>query len=339
MEDQNKESLSRQYLLRTLTESEMTRLEEEYFADNDAFEELEIAEDELIDAYLRNELSGEERKFFETSFLASPRLARRVELGKTLVQATSRQRDHQRADATQVIHQPTSTQQRSSDRVVKSWSLKNIFWPGSLSQRVAFAALVLIMVIGGAALFADRLRLQRETERLATARERLEQQNQELIAQNSRQTSETDRLAEALRAQQEENARLNDQVERNLNKPPQPATEIPILLFVSGSRGGGTSPRVSVPATPSVFVLKIALEADEYQRYSATIKTADERIIRGPQELKPSATREGKMLIWKLSSTRFTPDDYIVTVSGKLPSGKAEEIAAYTFRVSRNANR
>ena len=335
-EDQNKESVSKEYLLRTLTETEMTRLEEKYFANHEAFEQLEIAEDELVDAYVRNNLSSEERMRFEKNFLALPRVARRVAFAKTLVHATSRPN----ASIPQVIDQPISAREQSisSDRVVKTWSWKAAFWRLPFLQRAAFASVVLVIFIGGLLLFVDWLRLRQETRQLAAARDMLRQQNQELLAQKDRQTSESDRLAESLKTQQQETARLNEQIERNLTKPPQAALEVPVLLFVSGSRGGGANPRVKIPATPSIFALQIVLEADEYQRYAVTIKTADERVISGPHELKPRATHEGKVLVWKLSSTRFTPNDYIVTVSGITPSGKPEEIAAYTFQVSGNAS-
>ena len=336
-EDQTKESLSKQYLLRTLTESEMTRLEEQYFADHEAFEQLEIAEDELVDAYVRNKLSSEERMLFEKNFLALPRVTSRIEFAKTLVYVTSRQK----ADITNVIEQPLAGREQSvaSDRVLKSWSWKAIFWPSSFAQRAAFASVVLAVFISGTLLLVDSLRLRKETRQLAVARDALEKQNQELLAQNNKQTSERDRLIENLKTQQEENARLNEQIERNLTKTPQAAIEIPILLFVSGSRAGGANPRVKVPAAPSIFALQIALEADDYQRYAVTIKTADERVVSGPRELKTRATREGRVLVWKLSSSRFTPNDYIVKVSGITTSGKPEEIAAYTFSVSGNGNR
>ena len=54
------------YLLGDLSEDEKTRMEEAFFADNARFEELELAEEELIDAYVRDNLSLKERRQFQT---------------------------------------------------------------------------------------------------------------------------------------------------------------------------------------------------------------------------------------------------------------------------------
>ena len=53
--------------------AEREHIESEYFEDEDAFEEMLTAEDDLIDAYARGELTGEERQRFEKRFVSSLR--------------------------------------------------------------------------------------------------------------------------------------------------------------------------------------------------------------------------------------------------------------------------
>src|SRR6185295_1727850 len=67
-----------------LSSEEMARLEESYFSTDAQFEELEIAEDELIDSYVRGELSKGERQAFEQSLLCSPRLMERLEFAQVM---------------------------------------------------------------------------------------------------------------------------------------------------------------------------------------------------------------------------------------------------------------
>ncbi|HEV7799236.1 MAG TPA: hypothetical protein VGO73_13840, partial [Pyrinomonadaceae bacterium] len=50
----------RQYLLRQLSDGDQRTIEQRLLTEDDLFEELEIAEDELIDEYLAEELSEEE---------------------------------------------------------------------------------------------------------------------------------------------------------------------------------------------------------------------------------------------------------------------------------------
>ena len=70
------------YLLGSLSEEERATLEEKYFSDDTAFEEMQIAEEELIDQYVRAELSNEDRARFAAMVARSPRLAERVEFAR-----------------------------------------------------------------------------------------------------------------------------------------------------------------------------------------------------------------------------------------------------------------
>ena len=70
------------YLLGSLSEEERANLEEKYFSDDSAFEEMEIAEEELIDRYIRGELSNEDTERFAAMVAQSPRLAEYVEFAR-----------------------------------------------------------------------------------------------------------------------------------------------------------------------------------------------------------------------------------------------------------------
>ncbi|HJY33685.1 MAG TPA: hypothetical protein VJ260_02475, partial [Vicinamibacterales bacterium] len=56
------------YLLGTLTEEEQVQVEDRAFADGDYMSALETAEADLIDAYVRGELSQSDRRSFELQF-------------------------------------------------------------------------------------------------------------------------------------------------------------------------------------------------------------------------------------------------------------------------------
>ena len=55
----------RQYLLGMLPEVEQTTLENEFLNDDEQFEQMVAAENELVDAYVRNQLTAEERRQFD----------------------------------------------------------------------------------------------------------------------------------------------------------------------------------------------------------------------------------------------------------------------------------
>jgi hypothetical protein len=66
------------YLLQELTEEEAERFEEQCFAEEEWPDDLDSAEQELIDAYLRNELSKARRRRFETNYLTTDTRKARV---------------------------------------------------------------------------------------------------------------------------------------------------------------------------------------------------------------------------------------------------------------------
>lgn len=73
-----------QYLLGELPEEQANALEKEYFADDALFESLGAAETDLLDEYVRGELSASEREAFERRLSASPSLGARVAHARAL---------------------------------------------------------------------------------------------------------------------------------------------------------------------------------------------------------------------------------------------------------------
>lgn len=73
------------YLLGELSEDQQSELEQRYFADDELFERLIVVEDELIDRYVRDESSDEERQRIETYFLRSPARRKRLMFTQALM--------------------------------------------------------------------------------------------------------------------------------------------------------------------------------------------------------------------------------------------------------------
>lgn len=74
----------RRYLLRELDQDQQQRIEQRLLTEDDLFEELEIAEDELIDEYLNEKLSEDERERFEQNFLATPERQQKMRFSRSL---------------------------------------------------------------------------------------------------------------------------------------------------------------------------------------------------------------------------------------------------------------
>jgi anti-sigma factor RsiW len=74
----------RRYLLGSLSEEEAAELESLYFASDEVFEDLLAEEDDLVDAYVADELPPDERSRFDRLLPVSSRLRNRVETARAL---------------------------------------------------------------------------------------------------------------------------------------------------------------------------------------------------------------------------------------------------------------
>ena len=87
------DAAKRAYLLGLLASEEATRLEEGFFAEESVFEELVLAEDDLIDEYVDGRLADDERNVFEDRLRERPELRARVDARRPLCEALRRRRD------------------------------------------------------------------------------------------------------------------------------------------------------------------------------------------------------------------------------------------------------
>ena len=83
------ETLFLKYLLGDLSEDRQVDVEDRAFADREVLDALEAAEADLIDAWVRGELSPSERRAFERRFLTSPQRRNKVEFARALAKVTS----------------------------------------------------------------------------------------------------------------------------------------------------------------------------------------------------------------------------------------------------------
>jgi hypothetical protein len=80
----NQSDKTRRYLLGQLSDNERATLEERLLVDPSFYEELAIAEDELVDDYLTNDLSSEDREQFERYFLQAPDRPQKLRFNQAL---------------------------------------------------------------------------------------------------------------------------------------------------------------------------------------------------------------------------------------------------------------
>src|SRR5215831_11007555 len=165
MNRSERSALMARYILGQLSEEERARVEEEYFADSDFFEEMVAVENDLIDSYVAGRLSGVELQQFENHFLSNPEHRERVEFARSLLGSGPK----------------AERSGESSRQAGATWRLR---WPAP-ALRFAAAAVFLGLLACGIWLAMSNIRLGEELAQMRSSQTKLEQEQQELQRKNA----------------------------------------------------------------------------------------------------------------------------------------------------------
>lgn len=153
-----REILIQRYLLGQVSAEEREELENHYFGDDDLFEEMVAAENDMIDAYVSGKLGAGERKQFENYFLSTPERQERVEFAESLMQHGS---------------------PRGATEAKRGW----LDLRGFSGMRLALATVLLIVVAGASWLAIVNRKLIHQLEAARDAQADAQRQAQELSRQ------------------------------------------------------------------------------------------------------------------------------------------------------------
>jgi hypothetical protein len=300
------------YLLDDLPETEQAAVEQEYFADQEKFEEVWAAENELVDRYVRGRLPRGERELFERNYLQSPKHRERVALARKLLEAADRQ-----VAESGVAPQVGATAPSLWSRLMEALGIPPI--PRLLLPATAF--LLLISVCSW----------------LAIERGRLNDELGKTKAQLSDQQRREREIAGQLAAEQEQSGKLRSEIDRLLEtiapSPPQPRPSILsfLLTTILSTRANGNTQEMTIPRQTDLVRLQIKREQVDSRRFQAAIRRVGGHQVWNQRSLQP---REGVITV-NVPADKLPLDDYILTLSAVTPSGKTELIEEYSFRVIR----
>lgn len=285
------------YLLGALSEAETERLDELSVADDRFAADLDAAENDLVDAYVRGALAGDTLQRFETHYLSSPAGRAKVAFARAL-------RKYPTAGAA-LPHAATAPGRPRALRPPMQWSL-------------AAAAIVLLGVAGY--LVAENSRLKRQ---LLDVRAGLEGRQQQLEQQ--------------LQREQSANADARQELERlrqSLAQRQAPAPLLAAFVLVPPTRGVGEIPTLSIPRGTGAVSLQINLEADDFPTYRVAVRDpAAGQIIWRSAVLRSAARGGAKALSIALDAALLQPRLYTVEVVGVRASGTAETVGNYPIRI------
>jgi len=303
--------LAKRFLLGNVSESERAEIEDSFLAQDDVYQELLIAEDDLIDAYVRGELPASERELFERWCSASQHRRERVEFAKTLLNS-----DSQKAAAVVSASMPQGP--------VSWWrSLARAFITRRPALSFAFAAALLAIVLGGLWLWMDRQRTRRPPQQAQT------------MPPTPVTPSELSTPFATAKQQQptrdEENSNRTPARETPKRTAPVIATFTLLPGLVRSENGAGP---LVLPAGVTEVRLRLTLEGEAYKKYRATLSTPEGSKVWSRELTNGSSTKSAQLAL-SIPADLLKVGDYVLGLSGANAGGKWQGVADYSFRISR----
>lgn len=302
--------LAKRFLLGNVSESERAETEDLFLANDDFYQELLIAEDDLIDAYVRGELPASEHALFEQWRLASERRQERVEFARTLFDSVSNKAAAPVASAL------------VSDRAVFWW--RSGF--GAMAIRrpalgFAFATALIVIVLGGLWLLTGRRQTGPQPEQ----------------AQGTEPTPVAPRESSGppTTAKQEPPTIEEKNADRTLANE-TPKRTVPVVAtftllpgVVRSERGAGP---LVLPAGATEVRLRLTLEGATYRKYRATLSTPEGAKV-WSRDVSKGPSMKSAHLTLSFPAELLKGGDYVLDLSGANAAGKWESVSDYSFRV------
>ncbi|MDQ3255578.1 MAG: hypothetical protein M3R15_17045 [Acidobacteriota bacterium] len=314
-QEDSTEQLFVRYLLGELTEDEQSSFEGRHFNDPHSVELLEVVRDDLIDAYLDDQLSPHDRERFENYFLASPHHAQKLAFAESFKNVLS--------DA------PHAEVASSNMPAQHSWwpSLPN-FTRTRLSF-TAMAAAVLLVAVGGFLL----LRVVRQPHDPIVREESMandadiKNPNPDQSSEENNSNADQPNPNQNLRPESRNTSQLAEQSE------PRPRTQTITFLLTAGVRGiEEAKPLVMTKDTKSVQLL-VDRPAGEYESYLVSLGTVEGEEIwsRKIRRLRPA--KSGQNIMLTVPADLLANRDYLLRINGVDLKGELEAVSQYYFRV------
>jgi len=310
------------YLLNELPEEDQARFEDAYIRDGSLFEQVQALEEELIEDYVKGELSGDERHRFERHYLASDQRRARIGTTKQLVRVCS-------------LKSPAQTV--ADDRIENSFfsppSPLRLLAKLRLAPVFGVAAILLLLLVAG--LVIDLLRLRGQlatvTEERAAIERRAEESERRLVHERGQLTQE--RKQSIALQEKLEQERAGSQASKN---------QIVFLALTPGIRSVNKTDKAVISDRTSFVELWVEFEKQEatnLRSYRAVVKTVEgDREIWTREGIKPQRRKSAHYVVVKIPANRFktaAAQDFTLTLGALTAGGKDyEELESFYFQVT-----
>jgi hypothetical protein len=308
MPDFDKEHLLNKFLLGQLSEDERAAVEDRIISDDDFFERLLVAEDEMIDAYTADELSAGERKLFETQFHSAPHNLERLEFAKTLRQSLVEKRGESKSDV----------------GVRSGWSTLIQHFRFNRTLPWATAMVLLALAVGAIWIFINRTRVDDGSQQVL---------NQPTPSDSVPLVPKQDNVTEPGKVLVTPTPQLvpSPSLQNNSKEPARPVTAT-FILTPGLSRDAGSARNLIIPPGTTQIQLRLPLEqgmSTDFKNYRVLLSLAEGASV-WSGAVKPAGDRT---LVMNLPARLFRRGDYVIELKGVTAGGNTEPVAEYSFRI------
>ena len=288
------------YLVGALPAEEADRLDELSIADDDFAWRLREVENDLVDSYVRAELSGETLARFKAFYMATAQRQQKVQFAQGLRQF-------------QVANAPRAT-------IADKTSILRIpFWSTFPLSRIipqfgiSVAALAMMLIAGY--LLVQNAHLRREARDARAQYESMDQRARKLENDLEQQrTAHTD-----------------------AQKPPTvniAQLKTVSLLLPPPARGLSSLKTVTIHPSTDLVVLLLTLESANFPGYKVIVKDpAANQVVWQSSELEANSVGDSKAVSAGLPANLLKARNYIAEVAGLTDAGKQRIVGDYPFHV------
>lgn len=327
---QNSRALT-QYLLGALPEAEAERLDELSITDHEFAEALNVAEKELVDAYVQGELNGLALEQFKSYYMTSPLRREKVRFAEAFQSLAQRS-----ASAPAATIDPAGRDVKQSRAGLSS--VLNSFIP-RFAWQWGIGALAVILLVAGAWLLFENVRLRQTASQAQARHDELLQRERELQKEIDVERSANSAAEQELARLRSERERLEQELEktksaRGASSPDEGS--VVSLNLAPPMRGVGQIPALSIPPGTGVVSMQLQLEPNDFAAYRvALLNQSNNQTLWRSGKLKANTARAGKVLNVSFGAGLLkSQTTYVLRVTG-IAAGTNEVIGDYSFRTGK----
>jgi len=305
------EAVYRRFLLDEMTEEEREKFEAEFLADADIFDEICVAEDELVEGYIRGTLDFETKRKVESHYLKTKKGAEKLAFARSMLENLQRGKN-----------------ESETEEKISVWKFLIAFFT---TPKLAFGAGFALLLIAFTSWFL--LKKPNEPEMVKTVTPTPTVKNETNLNVSTNQNSAV-AIPDKNSNKEIVNTNFDPKPTPKPTATPKEKTFAPnpvLALFAGTVRGNGKTTSVAIPKDAKGLSLQLNLESRDYKIYLAEIVDQDGNSIFKSGKI----LAQGARLNAFIPSAKLKKGDYIVKVYGINAENAEESAADFQFRVNR----